>query len=585
MNRSDHTAKRMELSKTASKVLTDLSSDEIRELEILRRLCEKYKRNSGHTKLELQTEIKELGISPATFYRRRGEYEKIGTLSSLLPPRKNATRAKRLSTKVEEIVQLEIKRILKDSIVSPTEIHRNVIGAIYDENREKDRAEKLETPSVTTIRNRVLAIPKYEAAAKAIGRRRASRLFGPIPGETPPQEFPLARIQIDHTVVDVMVIDDETGQPLRRPWITLAIDEMSRSILGMILSFEPPSSTKLARFMVNTIYPKDDYMNELGLDFDWPMHGKPHCILTDNGSDFTSKAFDLGNREYNIVHETRPVGEPHYGGHIERLIGTAMGRVKMLKGRTRDAWMKEIHNFDPSKTATMTMERLERWIVRWITGDYHNTQREELGFRTPKDAWERAFKLGSNNPAPSPYVPPNREQLYLSYLPVGLRSLQRGHLEVFALKYWDEALEPFVRRQSERKYEIRFDVHDITSIWFRNPDTGWFIHIKCKDRSLNPTSLTEWKQTRKKAREMGKNPDSVEDRMRALAEMRRESIEADSESKRLKMAYEKTRKNTNAKIGSRTASVLLTPKESIVKTSQVRRRRILPKRNPIVERE
>lgn len=585
MNRSDHTPKRIKLSKTASRVLTDLSSEEIRELEVLRTLCEKYKRNSGHTKSELRSEIKEHGISPATFYRRRGEYEKTGTLSSLLPPRKNATRAKRLSAKVEEIVQLEIKRLQENSIVSPTEIHRNIEGAIYDENREKNRTEKLETPSVTTIRNRVNAIPKYEAAARALGRRRASRYFGPIPGETPPQEFPLARIQIDHTIVDVMVIDDETGQPLRRPWITLAIDEMSRSILGMVLSFEPPSSTKLARFMVNMIYPKDDYMNELGLDFDWPMYGKPHCILTDNGSDFTSRAFDLGNREYNIVHETRPVGEPHYGGHIERLIGTAMGRVKMLKGRTRDAWMNEIYKFDPSKTATMTMERLERWIVRWIAGDYHNTQRQELGFLTPKDAWEGAFKPGSNNPAPSPFVPPNREQLYLNYLPTGLRSLQRGHLEVFALKYWDEALEPFVRRQSERKYEIRFDVHDITSIWFRNPDTGAFIHVRCKDRSLGPTSLAEWKHARKKAREMGKNPDSMEDRKRALAELRRESIEADSESKRLKKAYEKSRKKTNTKIGSRTASSHFTPKDSTVKTSQVRRRRILPNRNPIVERE
>ena len=585
MKRTDHTRKKVELSKTASRVLTDLSVEETNKLEELRTLCEKYKRNSGHTKSELQSEIKQHGISPATFYRRRGEYEKAGTLSSLLPPRKNATRAKRLSAKVEEIVQLEIKRLQEGGIVSPTEMHRNIDGAIYEENMKHQHAGELVAPSVTTIRNRVLAVPKYDAAVRAIGKRRASRLFGPIPGETPPQEFPLSRVQIDHTIVDIMVINEITGQPLRRPWITLAIDEMSRSILGMVLSFEPPSSTKLARFMVNMIYPKDDYMNELGLDFDWPMHGKPNCIFTDNGSDFTSRAFDLGNREYNILHEKRPVGEAHYGGHIERLIGTAMGRVKMLKGRTRDAWMKEIYKFDPSKTATMTMERLERWIIRWITGDYHNTQRKELGYLTPNDAWYSAFKPGSNNPAPAPYVPPNKEQFYLNYLPVGGRSLQRGHLEAFALKYWDEALEPFVRRQSEREYEIRFDVHDISSIWFRNPDNGHFINIRCKDRAIGPLTLAEWKLTNKKAREMGKNPKAIENRKRALAELRREAIEADSEAVRLKKAYEISRKKTNSRIASRTMDNATEKATSCSVKPKVRRRKPIPKRIPIVDRE
>ena len=52
---------------------------------------------------------------------------------------------------------------------------------------------------------------------------------------------PLDIIQIDHTKVDVILVDEETRKPIGRPIITVAIDVFSRMIFGFYISFEGPS--------------------------------------------------------------------------------------------------------------------------------------------------------------------------------------------------------------------------------------------------------------------------------------------------------------------------------------------------------
>lgn len=584
MKRSDFRAKNVDLAKTAQISLSDLDEKQLSEITKLRELCERFKRGSGHSNEELVTALKKAGYSRATFYRRRKEYEQRGTLSALVPTKSNVTRKRRTSDEVEAIIQSEIKSLQKQGVTCISDIHNSIEGAIYGANLKKTVTEKLITPSLTTVRNRVLAIPTHEAAIRALGKQRAERAFGPLTGKTPEQKYALSRVQIDHTLVDVCVIDSETGLPLRRPWITLAIDEMSRAILGVLLSFEAPSSTKLARFMVHMMYPKDELLAEHEIDFEWPMYGKPKVVFTDNGSDFTGRAFGLGNLEHNIIHDTRPVGGAHYGGQIERLIGTAMHRVKLLPGRTRSAWMEEIHKFDPSKTATMTMERLERWILQWVTGDYHCTQREELNFETPLDKWKKTFAPGCNDPSPPRIYPKDRHQTYCSYLPIARRSLRRGFFEAFALEYWDDALEPFVRWQTSKKFEIRFDTNDVSFIYFRNPKDGKFIRINCKDRTFPSMSLTQWKLTRNLARETGRNPDCVESRKRAAFLMRKERRESEVEAKRLKRAYAAERKRVNKNLNSRTIPKKSYPYASKDGELPTRKKVKLPKKPPIVER-
>ena len=80
--------------------------------------------------------------------------------------------------------------------------------------------------------------------------------------------------------------------------------------------------------MLNAVYDKSAWLREREIDASWPAAGLPEIVHSDNGADFRSHAFAWACREEGIQLLFRPKGAPHYGGHIERLIGTTMGRVK-----------------------------------------------------------------------------------------------------------------------------------------------------------------------------------------------------------------------------------------------------------------
>ena len=67
-----------------------------------------------------------------------------------------------------------------------------------------------------------------------------------------------------------------------------------------------------------------------GVAGDWPVQGLLERLHLDNAKEFHSEALKRGCEQYGIAVDYRPVRTPHYGGHIERLIGTMMGKVHLL---------------------------------------------------------------------------------------------------------------------------------------------------------------------------------------------------------------------------------------------------------------
>src|SRR3546814_7429903 len=110
------------------------------------------------------------------------------------------------------------------------------------------------------------------------------------------------------------------------------------------------------------------------------MHGKPKEIVVDNGKDFQSLAFQRGCAEHGINLSYRPVGSPHYGGMIERLIGTMVGQCHLLPGTTKNS-VKAKGEYDAQKHAALTLSEVRRWFVEQLLGRYH--LREHRMLRIP----------------------------------------------------------------------------------------------------------------------------------------------------------------------------------------------------------
>ena len=129
----------------------------------------------------------------------------------------------------------------------------------------------------------------------------------------------------------------------RRPWLTLAILDVfthawsSGFICPWTSSSRVSASRPLHQCQLNAVYDKSAWLKEREIAItSWPaVMGLPETVHSDNeNADFRSRAFAWACREEGIKLIFRPIGTPHYGGHIERLIGTTMARVHFYPGST-----------------------------------------------------------------------------------------------------------------------------------------------------------------------------------------------------------------------------------------------------------
>ena len=65
-------------------------------------------------------------------------------------------------------------------------------------------------------------------------------------GHAPPARHPLDLVQVDHTPMDLIVVDPIDREPIGRPWLTVAIDTYSRCIAGFHVTLEAPARHLLA---------------------------------------------------------------------------------------------------------------------------------------------------------------------------------------------------------------------------------------------------------------------------------------------------------------------------------------------------
>src|SRR5215831_7585938 len=106
------------------------------------------------------------------------------------------------------------------------------------------RIEGLPPPHRSTIQRRVDELDALGAARRR-GEVSLEAEVTPSAGRFH-AERPNDVWQIDHTIVDLIVVDEETRLPIGRPFLTLAVDICARMVAGLHLSLDAPSSASVA---------------------------------------------------------------------------------------------------------------------------------------------------------------------------------------------------------------------------------------------------------------------------------------------------------------------------------------------------
>jgi putative transposase len=256
---------------------------------------------------------------------------------------------------------------------------------------------------------------------------------------------------------------------------------------------------------------------------DWPMGGLPRIIHVDNGKDFHSEALVRGCQEYGIALEHRPPGQPHFGGHIERLIGTMMGAVHLLPGSTQSN-PQEKGAYDSEDRAVLTLPEMERWLTLQIAGVYHLSVHSALG-KTPLASWQE----GVANRKQPPRYPGCGEEFFLDFLPAEPRRIQRDGIHFHRIRYWDSVLSPWAGRL-KKDLLIKYDPRNLARVFVRDPN-GKHWPVPYADLRQPPIALWELQEARRRLRESGARDPNERAIFASILQQRRLVKEATSQSK------------------------------------------------------
>lgn len=427
-----------------------------------------------------------LGMSRASLYRLIRRFRAGSTVTALMPSPEGRPKGLRLLDAKREAV---IRQAVNEFYLKPT---KPPFARLVHEVRVRCHQESLEPPNWRTIRRRMIEIDP-RTRAKRRGDAAVLKATEATPGSYTASK-PLEVVQIDHTKVDVIVLDDETGEPRGRPWLTLAMDVFTRMVTGFHLSMDAPSRLSISLCLLHATYDKTAWLREREIDATWPVAGLPEALHADNGADFRSRAFVRACRDAGIRTIWRKPGTPHYGGHIERLIGTQMGAVHLLPGTTFGD-PEERADYDSAREAKLTLRELDRFVAWEIAGRYHQVVHSALR-RPPVAVWRE------HEGATPLRLPADRMRFWVSFLPEQERTLRPDGIHLHGLRYWSPALAADVGRRDD-KLLVKYDPRDLSRVFVRRP-TGAFVEARYCDVTLPAVSLSEAKAASRALRAKGR---------------------------------------------------------------------------------
>lgn len=383
------------------------------------------------------------------YWRRRaldGEITYADRFAGLVPrisARGNRTRKISDSAvgAMREVIDSEVLNALKPKIT-----------VCYGALRNLCVERGLTPPSSNTFRKEIKR-RREEAVVRAREGRRAvypiTEFQWIVDQSTPPQgERPFEIGHIDHTELDLELVDSRTGANLARPWLTIFLDAYTRMILAFFLTFDPPSYRSCMAVIRNAVR----------------QHGRiTKTVVVDQGSEFESFYFEALVARLLSHKKSRPAAKSRFGSVIERFFGVNnQAFIHNLAGNSqalqRPRSMSASH--DPRALAVWTLPALTIAFEGFVNDVYSCLHHPALGM-SPKEAMVRGLALsGSRAHVLIPYTE-DFDRLCMPTTPAGKALVRSGRgVKIRGIQYWN----PIFRDSSIEgsKVHIVYDPFDVS---------------------------------------------------------------------------------------------------------------------------
>lgn len=411
--------------------------------------------------------------SPSTVHSWWRRFRFTQSILSLIPHNKPSMgpRAKRSYQIFEEVVSsvyLLNQKLPKLAVVEA--VFRRVDAV----NNGLPEEERITRPAQATI-YRWLDDLQQDLVDKARDGAEAARIkYRAALGNVKVSSI-LERIEIDHTPLDLIVIDFLTKLPLGRPWLSMAIDHYSRMVMGFYISFNAPSAHGVLQCLRRSILPKDQWLARFpDIKGPWPAYGIPELIAVDNGTDLHSDALESACQEMGIHMLFCGSKTPQHKGAIERFIRTMnTGLIHRLPGTVFSS-VDERGDYPAEKKAVIDMKTLVHLLTKWVVEVYNVKVHRGINAR-PIDKWSESVE---RRIIELPVFPQQLE--VITGIPAD-RTLFHYGIELDGLQYNSEQLQMLRRRTGENlPVRIKYYEDTIAHIHVYDPAIKEYLKVPAK---------------------------------------------------------------------------------------------------------
>jgi putative transposase len=418
--------------------------------------------------------------SVSSVFRWFKSYQRAQKDARALIPRFDlrGSRKKRQSERLLQLLDDAIAEALKASPrANVPNIHARLTAKVEVANRQTVNTEQLRVPSIRTTYRLLLSAEAYEMACLRNGKAAAIRRFRIVRGGVKTTRI-LERVEIDHTPLDLFLIDERTWLPLGRPTLTMLIDCFSRMPVGYYLSFSPPSTAAVVGAIRHAVLPKtlsSEVIPNLPIENDWPVYGLFEIIVCDNalefhGVDLEGVAFDLG-----MTLLFCPKHEPRFKGVVERYLKTINYFFAHQLPGTSMARLHERGDYDPLKHALLTFGEFKQIFEKWLVDVYAASPHRGIE-TTPRRRWEEGLAVHT------PHLPSDLRALQRRIGQTAERKLRRTGLELHGIFYNSDELGLILRRYGEGvTVRVVFDPEDLGEVQVWGPDDTDPIAVRAVD--------------------------------------------------------------------------------------------------------
>ncbi|MBK6744933.1 MAG: hypothetical protein IPG66_19070 [Hydrogenophilales bacterium] len=415
-------------------------------------------------------------------------------------------RGGRNGKRLHPVIQSVIDSVLEERVAKKAEP--------ADQGREKDVESKLSIEhqnhinligqiSRSTVDRRIQEkFGAYEICKRIRGKEVADRLYREW-YHRDRAEFPLEVYETDDTDSCVFMIDEVSGLPAGRGYITGVVDQHCDVLTGWDLSHEPRSSWSAISAVVDAILPKDSNhpiftQTRSGCEF----YGRPSIVVFDNALQNHSSQIELAASSMRIIPAWAKPKTPTEKSCIEGMNGRIKSEfLPALPGFRGDKHQREglKHGMASSNMGLLGFQQM---FAKWAMDDAANTPRDD-GL-TPRQRWQLGMRLSR------PRLPRDVNGLKIeACLHVTLR-LRPEHIRLAeGLNYWHPFVQ-VIRKKHGHNAEalIRYNPKNLFEIFVFDPEGKRYVLV----HSTNPEytkglSLYQHKLIKQMASEAGlKNP-------------------------------------------------------------------------------